>query len=70
MGQARISENVVRLRSARRAGTCNAAIAAATGDATVRVLYLADGDPPSWVDVSGARRDPVEPSEDRAVTTI
>src|SRR6266545_198631 len=70
MGHARISGNVVRLHSAEPVGPVHAAIATATGDATIRVLYLIDDDPPSWVDVSGARRDPVEPSEDRAATNI
>jgi PAS domain S-box-containing protein len=70
MGRARIVGDVVRLQSAEPVGAVHAALAAATGDATIRVDYRIDGDPPSWVDSTGARRDPVEPSETRAVTTI
>ena len=70
MGHARISGNVVRLHSAKPVGPVHAALATATGDATIRVLYLIDDDPPAWVDVSGARRDPVEASDDRSSTTV
>ena len=70
MGHARISGNVVRLHSAKPVGPVHAALATATGDATIRVLYLIDDDPPTWVDVSGARRDPVEPSDARSSTTV
>ena len=70
MGHARISGNVVRLHSAKPVGPVHAALATATGDATIRVLYLIDDDPLTWVDVSGARRDPVEPSDDRSSTTV
>ena len=70
MGHARISGNVVRLHSAKPVGPVHAALATATGDATIRVLYLTDDDPPTWVDVSGARRDPVESSDGRSSTTV
>src|SRR6478672_8503231 len=70
MGHARISGNVVRLHSAKPVGPVHAALATATGDATIRVLYLIDDEPPTWVDVSGARRDPVESSDDRSSTTV
>src|SRR4249919_984287 len=70
MAQARTSGNVVRLRSAAAAQPVANELAAATGDATIRVLYRIEGDPPSWADVTGARRDPSEPSEARAATIV
>src|SRR4249919_439321 len=70
MAQARISGNVVRLRSAAAAEPVAAELGAATGDATIRVLYRIEGDPPSWVDARGARQDPSEPSEARDATAI
>src|SRR4249919_2314440 len=70
MAQARISGNVVRLRSAAAAEPVAAELGAATGDTTVRVLYRLEGDPPSWVDARGARQDPSEPSEARATTAV
>jgi PAS domain S-box-containing protein len=67
---ARTLGNVVRLRSAATAEPVGAELAAATGDATIRVLYRIEGDPPSWVDATGARQDPSAPSVDRATTTV
>jgi PAS domain S-box-containing protein len=70
MGHARTSENVVRLHPAEPVCPVHAALGAATGDTTIRVLYRIDDDPPSWVDSAGVRRDPMEPSEARDATTI
>ena len=70
MARARTLGNVVRLRSAAAAQPIAAELAAATGDATIRVLYRIEGDPPSWVDAAGARRDPSEPSDARATTAV
>jgi PAS domain S-box-containing protein len=47
-----------------------ATLAADTGDASVRVLYRAGGDLPTWVDAGGARCDPEEPSDARAATIV
>ena len=62
MAQARISGNVVRLRSAAAAEPVAAELAAATGDATVRVLYRIE-ERPALV----GRRDPRAPGSERAV---
>ncbi len=69
MAQAGISGNVVRLRLPDAARSVEAALTAATGDASVRVLYRA-GEPPAWVETGGARCDPQEPSGERATTAI
>ena len=60
----------MRLRSAAAAEPVSTELIAATGDATIRVLYRIEGDPPLWVDATGARRDPSEPSDARATTTV
>ena len=70
MAQARISGNVVRLRRPQRGGAVEEALVAATGDGSIRVLYRAGDEAPIWVDAGGARREPEEPSEARAATSI
>src|SRR6476646_965192 len=70
MARAGISGNVVRLRAASAVEPVAGELAAATGDATIRVLYRIEGDPPSWADANGARREPIEPSDDRATTAV
>src|SRR6478752_5212712 len=70
MAQARISGNVVRLRRPQRGRSVEEALVAATGDGSIRVLYRAGDEAPIWVDAGGARREPEEPSEARAATSI
>src|SRR4029079_306765 len=70
MAQPRISGNVVRLRRPQRGGAVEEALVAATGDGSIRVLYRAGDEAPIWVDAGGARREPEEPSEARAATSI
>ena len=60
----------MRLRSAAAAEPVSTELIAATGDATIRVLYRIEGDPPLWVDATGARRDPSEPPDARTTTTV
>ena len=69
MAQAGISGNVVRLRLPEAARSVEAALAAATGDASIRVLYRA-GEPPAWVEAGGGRCDPEEPSGERGATAV
>src|SRR6476659_7128536 len=70
MAQARISGNVVRLKRPQRGGAVEEALVAATGDGSILVLYRAGDEAPIWVDAGGARREPEEPSEARAATSI
>jgi PAS domain S-box-containing protein len=69
VARARISGNVVRLRLPEAARSVEAAIAAATGDESIRVLYRV-GEPPAWVGAGGARCEPQEPSGARDTTTL
>jgi len=70
MAHAGISGNVVRLQRPHAAGDVAAALAAATGDRSIRLLHRIDEDPVSWVDAGGSRCEPAEPSEGRAVTHV
>jgi PAS domain S-box-containing protein len=70
MARAGISGNVVRLRRPRPYGAVHDALAAATGDASIRMLYRAGGELPSWVDVDGARCEREELSDARAATAV
>src|SRR5690349_18521236 len=70
MARAGISGNVVRLRRPRPYGAVHDALAAATGDASIRMLYRAGGELPRWVDVDGARCEPAELSDARAATAV
>jgi PAS domain S-box-containing protein len=70
MAQAGLTGNVVRLRRTEAEGAVADALATATGDPTVGVLYRVDDEPACWVDAAGARRDPAERSGERAVTLV
>ena len=70
MARAGISGNVVRLGRPQPHGSVEDALVAATGDATVRVLYRCGGELQTWVDLDGAGREPEEPSDVRAATAV
>jgi PAS domain S-box-containing protein len=70
MARAGISGNVVRLGRPQPHGSVEDALAAATGDASIRLLYHVGGEPPTWVDLDGAGCEPEEPSDVRAATAV
>jgi PAS domain S-box-containing protein len=70
MAQPGISGNVVRLHRPHAAGDVASALAAATGDRSIRILYRIDEDLAFWVDAGGSRRDSAEPPEGCAVTHV
>jgi PAS domain S-box-containing protein len=70
MARAPTSGNVVRLGRVEPAGSVAAALAEAAGDPTVRVLYRCQDEQVEWVDAGGTRREPAEPSAERAATSV
>ena len=70
MAQAPTAGNVVRLGRAGPAAGVAAALAAAAGDPSLRLLYRVDDERAGWVDEAGARCEPGEPSADRAATSV
>jgi PAS domain S-box-containing protein len=70
MAQAPATSNIVRLPRAKPSGDVAAALAAATGDGTIRVLYRVDDEAPGWVDADGTRTEPAAPSAERSVTAV
>jgi PAS domain S-box-containing protein len=70
MARAPTSGNVVRLGRVEPAGSVAAALAEAAGDPTVCVLYRFQDERVEWVDAGGTRREPAEPSAERAATSV